>query len=91
VAAIELHALGPSDSQAKKNPQVSLAVKRVAAALGNTQAVCRQYYIHPVVIQAYLDQSLFEAMQIAATTVDDDPHGLSAAERAVIALLDAQD
>jgi DNA topoisomerase IB len=33
-------------------------VKRVAAQLGNTPAVCRKSYIHPRVLTSYLDGSL---------------------------------
>ena len=38
------------------------AVEAVARQLGNTKAVCRKCYIHPVVIGAHLDGSLAEAM-----------------------------
>jgi DNA topoisomerase-1 len=31
------------------------AVERVAARLGNTPAICRRSYVHPEVLQAYLD------------------------------------
>jgi DNA topoisomerase-1 len=42
-----------SDTAAKKN--VVAAIERVAARLGNTTAVCRKCYVHPAVIDAYLD------------------------------------
>jgi DNA topoisomerase-1 len=41
---------------------VGNAVSAVAQQLGNTKAVCRKCYIHPVVIEAHLDGSLAEAM-----------------------------
>ena len=41
-----------SMSQAKR--VMSAAVKKVAAALGNTAAVCRKSYIHPAISDAYL-------------------------------------
>jgi DNA topoisomerase-1 len=31
------------------------AIDRTAERLGNTRAVCRKYYIHPALIEAYLD------------------------------------
>ena len=34
----------------------------VARQLGNTRAVCRKCYIHPAVIDAYVDGSLAQAM-----------------------------
>jgi DNA topoisomerase-1 len=40
-----------SATEAKRN--VNLCVKAVAALLGNTAAVCRDAYIHPLVLEAY--------------------------------------
>ncbi len=34
------------------------AIDEVAAALGNTRAVCRKYYIHPAITVAYLNGTL---------------------------------
>jgi DNA topoisomerase IB len=41
--------------------RLSEAVKSVARTLGNTPAVCRRSYIHPDVVDAYLDGSLVAA------------------------------
>jgi DNA topoisomerase-1 len=38
------------------------AIEQVARQLGNTKAVCRKCYIHPAVIDAYLDGSLAQVM-----------------------------
>ena len=60
------------------------AVECVADRLGNTKAVCRKSYIHPAVIDAYLE----------GETIPPSPGGttgrslLSADERAVLALLE---
>jgi len=45
-----------SQTQAKKN--VVKAIESVAERLRNTVAVCRKCYIHPVVIESYLNGSL---------------------------------
>ncbi|HEV2533311.1 DNA topoisomerase IB [Phenylobacterium sp.] len=42
-----------SATEAKRN--INTCVKAVAGLLGNTAAVCRGSYIHPVVLQAYSD------------------------------------
>ena len=42
--------------------ELQQAIERVARQLGNTKAVCRKCYIHPRVIEAYLDGSLAQAM-----------------------------
>lgn len=53
LAAVELAELGKAgdDRQLKKN--IDRAVKLTAEQLGNTPAVCRGSYIHPVVLKAY--------------------------------------
>ena len=39
-------------------PKLEAAHRSVAEALGNTLAVCRKAYVHPVVVNAYLEGSL---------------------------------
>ena len=50
-----------SDTQAKRN--VVAAIETVAKKLGNTKAVCRKCYIHPAIIETYLDGSLADSLQ----------------------------
>ena len=57
-AAWELRRLGPDDSETDLKKNVVAAVKATAQSLGNTPAVCRKSYIHPAVIEAYLDRTL---------------------------------
>jgi DNA topoisomerase-1 len=45
-----------SNTQAKRN--VVAAIESVAKRLGNTKAICRKCYVHPEIINAYLDGSL---------------------------------
>jgi DNA topoisomerase I len=54
-AAMELREAEPfaSDAEAKRN--VVAAVERVAERLGNTPAVCRKCYVHPAIIDSYLE------------------------------------
>jgi DNA topoisomerase-1 len=49
---------GRADSEREARSMVVATIKVVAARLGNTPAVCRASYIHPLVISAYLDGSL---------------------------------
>ena len=62
-----------SPTQAKR--VMSAAVKRVAAALGNTAAVCRKSYIHPAIANAYLSGAF--VLQI---TQEDDSSELDRLE-----------
>jgi DNA topoisomerase-1 len=63
LAALAFESIGPhtSESEAKKN--VVEAVKLVAKQLGNRPATCRKYYVHPAVIEAYVDGSLLSALK----------------------------
>ena len=54
LAAEALRELGPARRVREREANVVKAVDRVAERLGNTRAVCRRYYIHPVVIDAYM-------------------------------------
>jgi len=52
-------------AQAKKN--VALAIREAAEKLGNRPATCSAYYVHPAVLDAYLDGSLLSLMERART------------------------
>lgn len=55
LAAQGLRDIGGFATQKEANANVVRAIDQVARRLGNTRAVCRKYYVHPVVIEAYLD------------------------------------
>ncbi len=55
LAACALGRLCPAPSTTARKRQVTEVVAAVAGRLGNTPAVCRRCYIHPGVIDAYLD------------------------------------
>lgn len=60
LAASLLHQSGPSDNEKASERQIVQVVKEVAARLGNTPAVCRQHYIHPAILDAYRNHTLFD-------------------------------
>jgi DNA topoisomerase-1 len=76
-----------SQSAAKRN--VLAAFDKVAGSLGNTRAVCRKCYIHPAIVDTYMDGELRDAMPPHAVSKASRPaaYSLTPAERAVAALL----
>jgi DNA topoisomerase I len=80
-----LSASPPFTSATHAKRVMSAAVKKVAAALGNTTAVCRKSYIHPAIANAYLTGAF--ALEIVQENGPPDPTGLRAEEAAVLALL----
>ncbi|AVR96981.1 DNA topoisomerase IB [Pseudoduganella armeniaca] len=75
-----------SETQAKKN--VVRAIESVAKKLGNTPSVCRKCYVHPAVLDAYMDGAELAALRTRAEEeLTQDLHALQPEEAAVLALL----
>ena len=76
------------DSEAKRKKAIVQAVEKVAKHLGNTPAICRRCYIHPAILDGYLDGTL---LQTLADRTDDylreHIDGMSPEEAAVTAFL----
>ena len=53
-AALTLQSMGPAASRREADRNIVQALDIVRERLGNTRAVCRKYYVHPALIQAYL-------------------------------------
>jgi DNA topoisomerase-1 len=85
LAVDALRQIGACESEAQARKNIVQMVDAVAERLGNTRAVCRKYYIHPAVIAAYTDGSLFAARVQAEMTTSES--SLSAEEEAVLQLL----
>ncbi len=88
MAAMALQAQEPFEnkSQAKKN--IKDAITAVARVLGNTPAVCRKCYVHPAVLETYLDGNLIAGLRKRTEeTLEDSLSDLRAEEAAVLAFL----
>jgi DNA topoisomerase-1 len=66
LVARELRSVGLAGSPREAERLILKAIDAVAARLGNTRAVCRQYYVHPGVLQAYRDGQVAPAPMPAA-------------------------
>src|SRR4051794_2980079 len=83
-----LMALQPGETEREARKNVVAAVRQTAESLGNTPAVARRSYVHPEVLQAYLDGSIGEALVAAAEEQEAPPQGTTPEEEsAVVALL----
>jgi len=54
LAAVELRAMGAAASRREADRNILRALDAVAERLGNTRTVCRKYYVHPALLEAYL-------------------------------------
>jgi DNA topoisomerase-1 len=87
-AATVLAELGParSDTEARRN--VAMAMRIVASELGNTPAICRSSYVHPMVLARYIDAGETIELRARARHARADAFAHSPEERALIAFLD---
>ena len=69
---------------------VSEAIGEVAARLGNTKAVCRKCYVHPTVIDAFLEGETIAPFVRTTGAATSGRRQLSAEEAAVVKLLTAR-
>ncbi|TFW02494.1 DNA topoisomerase IB [Oxalobacteraceae bacterium OM1] len=88
LAALALQEYEKCDSEAQGKKNVVRAIEHVAERLGNTPSVCRKCYVHPAVIESYLDGTMLEALrQRAHEGLVQEVHALRPEEAAVLALL----
>jgi len=85
LAAIALHGMELGAPPARAKRYVKEAVERVAARLGNTPSVCRKCYIHPKVIDAYMEGTL--ALRLTSDIDTAVPGALDKDEKRVLAFL----
>ena len=70
LCALSLAAFESASSETKAKENISEAIKTVSQRLGNTPSVCRKCYVHPAVLDSYLDGSM-------ARDLGGDLHGLA--------------
>lgn len=70
------------------NKKIPAALDIVARQLGNTRAVCKKYYVHPVILELYevkkLDEYLQELNEVEEGSNND---GCMAEERILLKIL----
>lgn len=88
LAAMALREFEAFDSQAQAKRNVLAAIESVAKRLGNTRTVCRKCYVHPAVVDLYMEGTLARSLQQRlAVKLRRSLHSLSPEEAAVMALL----
>jgi DNA topoisomerase-1 len=83
-AATILADLGPAKSEREAKQNVVLACKLVSSELGNTPAVCRSAYIHPVVFDRYLRGETIAPLMRGLPRPDDASPGRYYPEEAAL-------
>ncbi|MBA2453694.1 MAG: DNA topoisomerase IB [Chloroflexia bacterium] len=88
LAAQALQEFEEFDSEAAAKKNIVQAIETVAKRLGNTPAICRKCYVHPVVLSTYMEGELVENLREAVEQELAESLGdLEPEEAAVLALL----
>jgi DNA topoisomerase-1 len=89
--AISLYELGECESEAEAKKNITAAIQDAAEHLGNTPAICRKSYVHPGVLDAYVDRTFLCTWQRALEEARERPRpALDAQEVALLAVLQQQ-
>jgi DNA topoisomerase I len=88
LALLTLSRCEPCENPTQANKNIVEAIKHVSEQLGNTPSVCRKCYVHPHILDAYLEGTLDDVVQpILLQELSDAPHALRPEEEAVMAAL----
>jgi DNA topoisomerase I len=88
LAAMALDELESFDSAAQAKRNLGAAIEKVSARLGNTPTICRKCYVHPEVLNSYIDGNLvLELKSKAESELRSGMESLKPEEVVVLALL----
>jgi DNA topoisomerase-1 len=88
LAAMALNELESFDSATQAKRNLRAAIEKVASKLGNTPTICRKCYVHPEVLNSYMDGNLvLEVKAKAESELRGNVQRLKPEEAAVLALL----
>jgi DNA topoisomerase-1 len=88
LAALALQEFEAFDSEAQAKKNIVRAIESVAEKLGNTPSVCRKCYVHPAVLDSYLDGTMLEGLRARAeATLAQELQDLEPEEAAVLGML----
>jgi DNA topoisomerase-1 len=88
LAAVALESFKTVDTKAALKRNVRRAIEAVAGMLGNTATVCRKCYIHPAILDGYLDGTLRAVLRRRAKRqLSENLAGLKPEEAAVMSFL----
>lgn len=82
-----LSSIGPFQTLVDSKKNISKAVKKVSQHLRNTASVCRNYYIHPVILETYQKNTLIPLFEAVYKNYNREKAKISRDEFATLTLL----
>jgi len=91
LTAIALKVQEKFENQKQAKSNVNTAIKAVAKILGNTPAICRKCYVHPAVLETYLDQKSIDGLKaMTEDALEKEDVDLRSSEAAVLKFLESR-
>jgi DNA topoisomerase-1 len=91
LAAMALNTVGAFETKTQAKSNIKEAISAVAKVLGNTPAICRKCYVHPAVLESYLDGKSIEGLKKKTEEALEDQHvDLREGEKAILKFLQAR-
>lgn len=87
LASMALQEVATFETKTEAKKHIVSAIHTVSERLGNTPAICRKCYVHPAIIDSYLDRSLLDTLQQRAEDAEEEIEQLEPAEAGVLMLL----
>jgi DNA topoisomerase-1 len=89
-AFLALKSLGGCETESEIKSKLVEAMDIVSKHLGNTRAVCKKYYVHPLILSLYESGKLEEYItELDKIEKDDGKASLSPEEKIVMKILEA--
>lgn len=90
-ALIAFKEIGYAESNTEYKRKVKEALEMVASHLGNTSTVCRKYYVHPLVINLYENNTIKKYLdELEQIEENDGKAGLTHEEKLVLKILETE-
>lgn len=91
LAAIALNAQEKFETKMQAKANIKTAIGTVAKILGNTPAICRKCYVHPAVLETYLDGSSIEGLkQRTQEALEHQDVDFKSSEKSILKFLQAR-
>jgi len=91
LTAIALNAQEKFENGKQAKANIKTAISAVAKILGNTPTICRKCYVHPAVLETYLDQKSIEGWKrTTEAALEKEDVDLRSSEAAVLKFLEAR-
>lgn len=82
-----LRDIGLEDDEKQQTKNLNLAYAEAASGLGNTKTVCKEYYVHPIIPDKYLDGSIASYFKKVDNNQPSKINNLSKTEEVLLDLM----